>query len=66
MPTFLSEADEIDHCLQREREERQAADTAHDPTDRDTHFMLAERFADRAWSLNETGGSPFIPSGLWR
>lgn len=63
---FSSAQAEIDHCLRREREERDAACDTTDTMARDTHVMEAERFADRAWSLSEEGDAPFVPSGLWR
>lgn len=49
---------EIAYCLQREARERAAADQAADAAIRDAHFMMAERYADRAWSLAEGNVSP--------
>ena len=57
---------DIGELLARERQERRAASRAASVEARDSHFMLAERFADQAWSINEAvRGLPPIPSGLW-
>jgi hypothetical protein len=56
---------ELDHCLARERVERAAAGAASDPVIRDRHFVLAERYADQAWSISEQYDLPYPPSGLW-
>jgi hypothetical protein len=57
---------DIDDILTRESQERQAAHRARSPEARDAHYMLAERYADRAWTLNEASSdSGYIPSGLW-
>lgn len=56
----------IEFYLEREREERIAAEAAEHPDARDAHIALAERFADQAWSLNEAEeGLPPIASGFW-
>jgi hypothetical protein len=47
---------EVEYCRMREREERSAAAKAHDPAARDAHVMLAERYADRVWSIEEGYG----------
>lgn len=44
---------EVDYYLRREQQERAAAIRAADPATRDVHFVMAERYADRAWSLAE-------------
>lgn len=44
---------EVDYYRHREQQERAAASNAADQTTRDIHFMMAERYADRAWSLAE-------------
>lgn len=56
---------DLEYCVRREKEERAAAIAAPDLTSRDHHFMAAERFADRAWSLREQGDEIYVPSGLW-
>ena len=45
---------DVEYCLRREAEERVAVASAVDPAIRDAHFGMAERYADRAWSLIET------------
>jgi len=44
---------EIEFCLRREREERAAATSASCLAVHDAHFVMAERYADRASSLFE-------------
>ena len=57
---------EIERLLSREEVERSAASKATDADVRDAYFMLAERYADLAWSLNENDEDlPPIRSGLW-
>jgi len=58
-------ADQIGHLLTCERREREQAALARDQAVRDTHIMLADRYADRAWALAEQGDAAYIPSGLW-
>ena len=53
---------EILFCRRRECEERAAVERAQDSCARDAHFALAERYADRAWSLTEKLGA-VPPSG---
>jgi hypothetical protein len=56
----------VHYLLSRAREERDAAALAQDKEAQETHVMLAERYADQAWSLNESAKDlPAIPSGLW-
>jgi hypothetical protein len=55
----------VNLCLAREREERRLADDASDEGVRDTHFMLAERYADQAWAIAENNDIGFIPSRIW-
>lgn len=56
----------IEFYLEREREERMAAESADHPSARDAHIAMAERFADQAWSLNEAEEDlPPIVSGVW-
>jgi hypothetical protein len=57
---------EVRHFLALEQQERQAASRASDTATRDRHIMAAERYADRAWSLNEETDDPHWPSGLWK
>jgi hypothetical protein len=57
---------EVRHFLALEQQERQAANRAIDSASRDHHVMAAERYADRAWSLNEETDDPHWPSGLWK
>lgn len=57
---------EVRHFLALEQKERRAAHQAGDSASRDHHVMAAERYADRAWSLNERTDSPHWPSGLWK
>ncbi|WP_454884933.1 hypothetical protein [Sphingomonas oryzagri] len=63
---IVSINEEIEHCARREAEERRLAAAAKDITARDAHLGLAERYADRAWSLSERGDSAPVPSGLWK
>lgn len=44
---------EIDYCTRREQEERAAAAVAAHQAAFDAHFVMAERYADRAWSLTQ-------------
>lgn len=44
---------EIEYCHRREAEERVAASLASEITAHDAHFQLAERYADRIFSLVE-------------
>lgn len=44
---------ELDHCISRERIEREAASRASDPAVRAVHLIMAERYAARAGSLSE-------------
>ncbi len=44
---------EITHCLRREVEELKASAASVDSVARDEHFAMAERYVDRAWSLQE-------------
>lgn len=59
-------SDEIARCVDAEARERQRAAAASGLATRDRHIMLAERYADRAWSLaeDETDLEP-VPSTLW-
>jgi hypothetical protein len=41
------------YARQRELDERATSAAALDPIARDGHFMMAERYADRAWSILE-------------
>ena len=45
--------DEIEFCAERERVERAAAERASSVAAHDAHFVMAERYADRASSLTE-------------
>ncbi|PXA86517.1 hypothetical protein DMC47_34215 [Nostoc sp. 3335mG] len=56
---------EYEHCIERERIERSAARTATSPGAVDRHIMMAERYADQAWSLAEAHDLAYVPSGLW-
>ena len=55
----------IDQCLARERLERRLAEAAENSAAHDEHFMLAERYADRAWALAENNDVPYVASPLW-
>jgi len=44
---------DIDYNLAREAQERAAALAATYPPAQDIHFMLADRYADRAWAARE-------------
>ena len=48
IPTY-----DIGYSLERERVERLASLTASDPSARDVHRRLADRYADRAWAARE-------------
>ena len=52
---------EFDHCVSRERAEREAAHRATDPAVRNCHQVMAERYADRAWSLSEGHDFEYAP-----
>lgn len=57
---------EIAKLLDAERRERAAADEAKANDTRDRHVMLAERYADQAWSLAENDRDcPHVPSTVW-
>ena len=45
--------DEIEYCRAREREEREAAQSSNNTAIHDAHFVMAERYADRVYSLLE-------------
>jgi hypothetical protein len=62
----FSPQNEFDHCLERERVERAAAQDSADPAVKDLHILMAERYADQAWSISEQYDLPYAPSGLWR
>jgi hypothetical protein len=57
---------ELQHCLDREQTERAAARETLDPAVKDRHILMAERYADQAWSIAEHYDLPYAPSGLWR
>ena len=59
------EQDEIAYWLARERVAREASHTAIHPAAKDSHHVLAELYADRAWSLAETNDHPFVASSVW-
>lgn len=61
----LSPQQEIDRLVKLEQEARVAASHAPNADDRDDHFMRAERYADRVWSLQEAHDLPYRASGLW-
>jgi uncharacterized protein (DUF2336 family) len=64
---FAQHSDEVTHLLVREKEERTLAVRCRNEGARDSHIMLAERYADQAWSLSEVHDeAPYIPSKLWR
>ena len=44
---------DIEYSLAREAEERIAGRAAVYPGAQDIHFMLADRYADRAWAARE-------------
>ena len=56
---------ELDYCRQREAEEREAGAGSGCARARDVHLQLADRYADRAWSLEEANDAPYPESGLW-
>lgn len=56
---------EYRHCIRREKEERAAARGAPIAAI-EAHIVMAERYADRAWSLSERFDLPYAPSGLWQ
>jgi hypothetical protein len=57
----------IEQCLAVEARERAAAERASNEIARDLHVMLAERYADEAWSLNEADDNlAHSVSGLWK
>lgn len=53
---------EIEYWLAREKAARAAVEIAVHPAAKDSHHVLAERYADRAWSLMEATGDPFVVS----
>jgi len=48
IPTY-----DIDYAVAREGVERKASLTAADPSAREAHRLLAERYADRVWGALE-------------
>lgn len=52
----MSADDDIDFLRAREAEERLAAANSINPAVADVHFALADRYADRIWSIEE--GTP--------
>lgn len=55
MPTIFET--ELEFCARREAEERVAANAAACGAVHDAHFRMAERYADRAWSIGEAASS---------
>lgn len=49
----MSTENDAAYFLRREKEERNAACVAADPSSRDAHLALAERYADRAALITE-------------
>jgi hypothetical protein len=57
----------IDYLISRALEERRQADAASDAAARDVHCMLAERYFDEAWRINEADpdAAP-MDENIWR
>ena len=49
----MVQSNEIAYLVARETSERAAAAAATTLAAHDAHFMMAERYADRAWSISE-------------
>lgn len=58
------EQKEIEYWLAREKAARAALDIAIHPAAKYSHHVLAERYADRAWSLAEATSDPSFGSSL--
>jgi hypothetical protein len=56
---------DLEYFRAREAEERQAEAASDCVYAREAHFEMAERYADRAWSLEEANDAPYRSSGLW-
>ena len=56
---------DLDYCRRRAAEERRAEAVSQSAYVREVHFQMAERYADRAWALEEVLDGPYEPSGLW-
>ena len=55
---------DLDYFRCRELQERDAEAASQCIYAREAHFQLAQRYADRAWSLEEANGAPYMPSGF--
>jgi len=56
----------VDYWLEREAAARVLAETAPTQAARDRHAGIAERYADKAWSLAEGDPSaPYLATALW-
>ena len=65
--TMTSSAESnLDYCRRREDEEREAAASTKCPQAQDVHFQMAERYADLAWSIEESTDAAYRPSSLWQ
>ena len=62
----MTRQESIDHYRAREAEERRASRAAASAAAREAHFQLAERYADRAWSLEEEDAEQPLRSGSRR
>ena len=49
----MVQSDEVAYLMGHETSERAAAAAATTLAARDAHFMMAERYADRAWAISE-------------
>ena len=56
---------DLDYFRRRAAEERRAEAVSQSVYVREVHFQMAERYADRAWALEEVLDGPYEPSGLW-
>jgi hypothetical protein len=65
MSTQDQQSIDLDYFRRRETEERGALAASECSHAREAHFRMAERYADRAWSLEEANGAPYRASGLW-
>jgi len=65
MSIYASNSTELEYCRMREAQERKAEAAGQCTYTREAHFEMAERYADRAWALEEAVDGPYQPSGLW-
>lgn len=65
MARILAPLDNIKYYRQREAEERAARTASSCTHAQQVHHILAERYADKVWSIEEEDDHAFTASGLW-